>query len=259
VNPILNKVAELKVKDMAEKSYFAHINPEGKEPWYWFNLVGYKYSYAGENLAVDFSDSQDVTKAWMNSPTHKANIMKNTYTEIGTAVATGTFQGHTTVFVAQVFGKPANAEIKNTSAPAIVKNILEPKVSSTSKVMGASVETNTNNKVQVVTTEKKSTPIASEPIVETNTVPVYAKTNMFQKFVTSPRYIVNTILAILAILITLALLMKLFIRMDKKHPVLITNGLIVLLLIFGAYTVDNYIVKSKLATTTSFVSFQSDK
>ena len=106
VNPELNRVAELKAQDMAEKGYFAHVSPEGKTPWYWFNLVGYKYEYAGENLAVDFTDSTDVAIAWMNSPTHKANIVKNAYTEIGTGVATGTYQGNPTIFVAQVFAKP---------------------------------------------------------------------------------------------------------------------------------------------------------
>ncbi|KKP75604.1 MAG: hypothetical protein UR72_C0004G0062 [Parcubacteria group bacterium GW2011_GWC1_35_21] len=76
VSPILNKAAEMKATDMATKSYFAHTSPEGKTPWFWLDQVGYKYQYAGENLAINFSDSKDVTNAWMASPTHKANIVK---------------------------------------------------------------------------------------------------------------------------------------------------------------------------------------
>ena len=41
---------------------------EGKTPWYWFGEVGYDFRFAGENLAVYFSDSVEVERAWMNSP-----------------------------------------------------------------------------------------------------------------------------------------------------------------------------------------------
>lgn len=105
-NTLLDQAATLKAQDMATKGYFAHTSPEGKTPWYWFNLVGYKYSYAGENLAVNFSDSADVTQAWLDSPLHKANILNRAYKEIGTGVATGTYKGGEAVFVAQLFGTP---------------------------------------------------------------------------------------------------------------------------------------------------------
>jgi hypothetical protein len=105
-NPLLVKAAEMKAQDMAAKSYFAHVSPEGKSPWYWFDQAGYKYSFAGENLAVNFTDSEKVTEAWMNSPTHRANIVGGAYTEVGTGIATGTYKGHESVFVAQVYGRP---------------------------------------------------------------------------------------------------------------------------------------------------------
>ncbi|MFA7302109.1 MAG: CAP domain-containing protein [Candidatus Shapirobacteria bacterium] len=105
-NDLLDKAAAMKASDMATKGYFAHVSPEGKKPWNWVQDVGYKYQYAGENLAVNFKDSEDVTVAWMNSPTHKANIVKAEYTEIGTGVATGTYNGVKSIFVAQVFAKP---------------------------------------------------------------------------------------------------------------------------------------------------------
>ena len=105
-NPLLVRIAQLKAQDMASKSYFAHTSPEGKTPWYWFSLVGYNYAYAGENLAVNFTDSRDVTQAWMNSPTHRANIVGRSYKEVGTGVATGTYKGQESVFVAQVYGTP---------------------------------------------------------------------------------------------------------------------------------------------------------
>ncbi len=117
-NPKLAHAAQLKAEDMASKSYFAHTSPEGKTPWYWFNLVGYDYSYAGENLAVNFTDSADVTRAWINSPTHRANIVGRNYKEVGTGVATGTYKGYESVFVAQVYGSPRGA-ITRSGASAL--------------------------------------------------------------------------------------------------------------------------------------------
>ncbi len=106
-SPVLAEAARLKAEDMASKSYFAHTSPEGKTPWYWLGRVGYSYIYAGENLAVNFIDSADVTRAWMNSPTHRANIVHGAYTEVGTGIATGVYKGNETVFVAQVYGRPS--------------------------------------------------------------------------------------------------------------------------------------------------------
>lgn len=110
VSPTLTAIAQLKANDMAQKGYFAHTSPEGKSPWYWFKQGGYVFSYAGENLAIDFSDSADVERAWMNSPTHRANILNNNFTEIGIATAVGTYEGRQTTFVVQEFGTPARAE-----------------------------------------------------------------------------------------------------------------------------------------------------
>jgi len=120
VNPVLNQAAQAKAVDMATKGYFAHISPEGKNPWYWLDSAGYKYEYAGENLAVNFSDSADVTRAWMESPTHRENIVRGNYTEVGTGVATGIYKGKEAIFVAQVYANP----LPNSSADS-VQNIPE--------------------------------------------------------------------------------------------------------------------------------------
>jgi uncharacterized protein YkwD len=106
VNPLLEKAAQMKADDMAAKGYFAHNTPDGKTPWYWIDQAGYKYVYAGENLAVNFENSEDVETAWMNSRGHFLNIMNPKYTEIGIATSTGTYKGRTAIFVVQMFGKP---------------------------------------------------------------------------------------------------------------------------------------------------------
>lgn len=106
VSPLLTQTAQLKAEDMASKGYFAHHSPEGRSPWYWFNLVGYQYLFAGENLAVNFSDSEQVTEAWMKSPRHQANLVGKVYTEMGTGIASGRYKGRDTVYVVQHYGTP---------------------------------------------------------------------------------------------------------------------------------------------------------
>jgi hypothetical protein len=133
ISPILNEAAKMKAEDMARQGYFAHISPDGKTPWYWIEKVGYDYQYAGENLAINFSDSKDVTNAWMESPTHKENIVKENYTEIGTGIAEGIYKGKNAIFVVQVYAnqmplalkqaKISKIENKKISTSNVVKNI----------------------------------------------------------------------------------------------------------------------------------------
>jgi hypothetical protein len=106
VDPLLQAAAQDKADDMVANNYFAHTSPTGLTPWYWFEKVGYGFTYAGENLAVNFSDSQDVTNAWMNSPEHRANILNGDFTNIGMATAQGTFEGKPAVYVVELFGTP---------------------------------------------------------------------------------------------------------------------------------------------------------
>lgn len=102
---ILDKAAALKAQDMLNNNYFAHNSPDGIKPWEWFKQAGYNYTYAGENLAMNFSEAEEAMEAWLKSPTHKANIMNNNYDEIGIAVAIGKIDGRETTIVVQHFGK----------------------------------------------------------------------------------------------------------------------------------------------------------
>ena len=111
ISPTLTQAAQEKADDEAVNGYFAHTSPAGLDSWFWFKQVGYNFTYAGENLAVDFSDSAAVVSAWMHSPEHRANILDGHYTEIGIATASGMYEGHPTIFVVQEFGAPASPAI----------------------------------------------------------------------------------------------------------------------------------------------------
>lgn len=106
VNSRLNQAAAAKATHMLEKDYFAHVSPDGVTPWFWFGQSGYAYAIAGENLAIDFFAPADTVKAWMNSPTHRANILHAEYQETGVGVVPGEFQGGTSIVVVHLFARP---------------------------------------------------------------------------------------------------------------------------------------------------------
>ncbi|MEO8581239.1 MAG: CAP domain-containing protein [Patescibacteria group bacterium] len=107
-NELLSQAAEAKANDMFAHQYWAHYSPSGKSPWEFLKEVKYTYYVAGENLARDFMQSDDMMKAWMNSPTHKENIINPKYHDIGIAVVNGTLNGTQTTLVVQMFGTQLN-------------------------------------------------------------------------------------------------------------------------------------------------------
>lgn len=102
----LSVSAQLKANDMITKNYWAHVAPDGTQPWYWFTQAGYDYTNAGENLAYGFSTSDAVITGWMNSAGHRANILGN-YQDMGFGIANGeNFQGAQNTVVVAHYGTP---------------------------------------------------------------------------------------------------------------------------------------------------------
>ena len=215
-NDLLERAAQFKAYDMATKGYFAHTSPEGKTPWYWLDQVGYNYSRAGENLAVNFFESSDVAKAWMSSPTHRANIVKKNFTQIGIAVAKGIYEGRSTVFVVQFFGTPAK----------IIPQILPtPQVGHVAKKPESMTEKST----------APITPIVTKVLGEETVA----------KILTSPRESATYVYWGIALLILFALLLALFVRSEIRHPLMILRGLGLIAIIFFFLLVNIYILNLK--------------
>jgi hypothetical protein len=103
-DPVLAKAAMAKGTHMLNYDYWAHVAPDGTEPWYFFNQAGYEYKYAGENLARDFSNPKDAVEAWMASPSHRENMLSDKYSDIGVAVVEGDMNGADTTIIVQLFG-----------------------------------------------------------------------------------------------------------------------------------------------------------
>lgn len=123
---LLNAAAQAKAEDMAARGYFSHKGPDGESPWTWLDEVGYAYVYAGENLAVRFKDSERVVDAWMASPTHRANIVKEQYQEIGVGLAEGIYKGEPATYIVQYFGTPAGAPVAAAAQDSVVAAVAEP-------------------------------------------------------------------------------------------------------------------------------------
>lgn len=104
-NEKLANAAQAKAEDMIEKAYWPHTSVDGREPWDFIKQSGYFYAVAGENLAKDFSSTSDMVQAWIESPTHRANILEDGYQDTGIAVLRGSLGGRETVLVVQMFGK----------------------------------------------------------------------------------------------------------------------------------------------------------
>ena len=132
---LLDKAAQEKAQDMLKNKYFDHFSPTGISPWYWIDKSGYDYYYAGENLAMNFLDSEEVIKGWLNSPAHKENLLNKDYKDIGIAVLSGDFnnEGINRILVVQMFGSKAKpsipiamAQTPDAEEPVLPEKIIVP-------------------------------------------------------------------------------------------------------------------------------------
>lgn len=195
----LDRSAQLKAEDMLSGGYFAHDNPlNGSTPWEWFKAAGYNYTFAGENLAMNFSEAEEAVDAWLNSPTHKANIVNANYAEIGVAVVVGEIDGRQTTLVVQHFGKSFLSPSPPQFAPATGGTA--PSIAGTTQVSSG----------EAVEVAFKDTSELSWPAK----LALYA-----QKF-----------FWILLIFVAVNLLLTIFIRIKIQHKPIIVHSIIVLII-----------------------------
>lgn len=121
LNSKLNSSAQSKANDMVARNYWSHNTPDGNEPWIFFDAAGYPYQKAGENLAYGFSTSGETVVGWMNSPSHRANILDSSFTEVGFGFTNGdnfNGAGQETVVVAHYALPVASAPSPVAQQPA---------------------------------------------------------------------------------------------------------------------------------------------
>jgi hypothetical protein len=267
LNPILQIAAQRKAEDMASKGYFAHVAPDGVEPWAWFKEAGYVYTHAGENLAVNFMDSKDVVDAWMRSPSHRANIENARYTEIGIGVAEGSYQGRPAVFVVQFFGNPAPHVLPRPVAPIPIANA-ETVLAAPSAPTSTATSTPTSTRA-VASAETAATPhspapysaIREEPTVTTpidpstfteaigeiaTIAPVSVShsrmSSVIGRLLASPRATANYFLLILATALAAALVFGLGTAYHTHFPRVLAGASLGLLVIVTLLAVNHAVV-----------------
>lgn len=79
----LEEAADAHVRDMAQRGYFAHLNPEGETPGGRAVAVGFCHDYVGENLAAGQRSVEAAQRAWENSPSHNENMLEPAYRYVG--------------------------------------------------------------------------------------------------------------------------------------------------------------------------------
>ena len=95
------KAAQAHSADMVARAFYSHTSPGGSRPWDRAAAAGSTHRTIGENIACGQRSPAEVVDGWMNSPGHRANILKPDFTHIGIGFAGG---GPAATYWTQLFG-----------------------------------------------------------------------------------------------------------------------------------------------------------
>lgn len=82
----LQMAADAHAKDLYEREFFAHINPDGENPGQRAVRLGFCHEYVGENIAAGQKSVEAAQIAWENSPSHRDNMLQARYKYVGVGV-----------------------------------------------------------------------------------------------------------------------------------------------------------------------------
>lgn len=91
-DPEMLPVARAHSVDMFERGYFSHDTPEGRDPFGRMSVAGVSFTIAGENLALAPTLTMAHT-GLMNSPGHRANILRPEFGRVGIGIMDGGIRG----------------------------------------------------------------------------------------------------------------------------------------------------------------------
>jgi uncharacterized protein YkwD len=101
VDAPLTTAAQAHSDDMVARAFYSHTSPDGSRPWDRAATAGSSRRTIGENIACGQRSPAEVVRGWMNSPGHRANILKPDFTHIGIGLAGGGTAG---TYWTQLFG-----------------------------------------------------------------------------------------------------------------------------------------------------------
>ncbi len=221
LNPKLSTAATGKANHMIANNYWAHFAPDNTSPWKFITESGYDYMYAGENLAKGFVNADDAVDAWMNSPSHRDNILSSQYDDIGFAIIEGRLQGEDTVLIVELFGKEKN-QFLATNQPDI-----ESALGTIDESATGSAEVSVNETVEV-------------PLLGTNEIDGLENITGLQSTISQSSPMLDILLSaktiafLLTAVLLVAFIIDLAVVMKRKIPRLVGDNLdhILLLSIF---------------------------
>ncbi|NDU71672.1 stress protein [Actinomadura sp. DSM 109109] len=100
-DPFLTAAAQAYSEDMVARRFYSHTSPEGTQPWDRARAAGATHLGIGENIACGQRSPAEVVQGWMDSPGHRANILKPDFTHIGVGFHGG---GKAGTYWTQLFG-----------------------------------------------------------------------------------------------------------------------------------------------------------
>lgn len=95
----LTSAAQARAREQALMGGISHRRPDGSE---WYTILaehGVKAAGSGENLAMNYTSVSGVVKAWLESPTHRSNIVNASYRYMGL----GYYEADGNVYWVQLF------------------------------------------------------------------------------------------------------------------------------------------------------------
>ncbi len=164
----------------------------------------------------------------MASPTHKENILKPQYSEVGFGVAQGMYDGRETSFVVEFFAAPATpAAAKAPKAPPPIATTAAARspLREAGAILGAAT----------------ASPSAIVPVAPTTGAPAPAqpgRTSLLDRTLASPWTALSTILAGLVALVAALVAAAGLRHLRIPHPQVLAGGALLLALTFGLLAFD---------------------
>lgn len=111
-HPLLFKAARAHAQNMAKQRKMEH-DLDGKKPWERVEAAGYNWGKVSENIAMAEDGEPPlsaIVKEWMESKTHRENLLDSKVTETGLGIARND-KGE--LYYAQVLARPRGVKPQN--------------------------------------------------------------------------------------------------------------------------------------------------
>lgn len=82
-NSRLTRAAQTHAQNMALQDFVSHTGADGSDIGQRVSATGYRWSVAAENIAAGYLNAVTAVQGWIDSPSHRVNLLDPAMTEIG--------------------------------------------------------------------------------------------------------------------------------------------------------------------------------